>query len=40
LIAEITDSTIIKMKTEYIPKWFDDYVLDKFEIESVPDAIV
>ncbi|MCC2625831.1 MAG: hypothetical protein K0R14_1704 [Burkholderiales bacterium] len=32
LIAEITDSTTIEIKTEYIPKWFDDYVLDKFEV--------
>lgn len=32
LIAEITDSITIEIKTEYIPKWFDDYVLDKFEV--------
>jgi predicted ABC-type ATPase len=32
LIAEITDSSTIEIKTEYIPKWFDDYVLDKFEV--------
>ena len=38
LIAEIIDAFNVKIVTESIPKWFDQFVLDKFVTEAAEEV--
>jgi len=39
-VAEITDGTTVKFKTEIIPAWFQRYVLERMSVEPTSSATI